>query len=98
MPGIGPRVGGAHVDVNMKFDEKSLERVGQQIHKQLSKLGNDLASVGERNREIYQSIGRDSVVAWRGLLGSIIAGAPLIGSALSAVAGAATLVADALYE
>lgn len=98
MVGLGPRVGGAHVDVNLQFDDKSVATVGKKIHKQLSKLGNSLAEVGERNREIYQAIGRDSVTAWRSLLGTIVAGAPLIGSAISAVAGAATLLADALYR
>lgn len=98
MPGLGPRVGGAHVDVNLKFDEKSINTVGKRIHRQLAKLGDNLAQVGERNRDIYQSIGRDSVTAWRALLGTIIASAPLIGSAISAVAGAATLLADALYS
>lgn len=98
MPGIGPRVGGAHVDVDLKFDDNSVNTVGKQIHKQLAKLGNNLAKVGERNREIYQSIGRDSVVAWRALLGAIVAGAPHIGSLLSGIAGAATLVASALYS
>ena len=98
MPGLGPRVGGAHVDVNLKFDEKSIGKVGKQIHRQLAKLGDNLAQVGERNREIYQSIGRDSVVAWRALLGSILAGGPLIGSILSGLAGAATVLASALYS
>lgn len=98
MPGLGPRVGGAHVDVNLKFDDKSINKVGKQIHKQLSKLGGDIAKVGERNREIYQAIGRDSVVAWRSLLGAIVAGGPLIGSILSGLAGAATILASALYS
>lgn len=98
MDAIGPRVGGAHVDVNLKFDEKSIGRVGKQIHRQLSKLGNSLAQIGERNGEIYRSIGRDAVVAWRSLLGTIVTGAPLIGSALSAVAGTATILAGALYS
>lgn len=98
MPGIGPRVGGAHVDVNLKFDDKSINKVGKQIHKQLSQLGNQLAAVGDRNREIYQAIGKDSVRAWRSLLGTIIAGGPLIGSILSGLAGAATILASALYS
>lgn len=96
MAGLGPRVGGAHVDVNLKFDDKSVAQVGKQIHRQLSSLSNNLAQVGDRNREIYRSIGRDSVVAWRSLLGSIVAGAPLMGSAISGVAGAATMLAGAL--
>lgn len=97
MPGaIGPRVGGAHVDVDLKFDDRSVSKVGKQIHRQLSKLGDNLATVGRRNREIYQSIGKDSVRAWRALLGTIVASAPLIASAISGVAGAATLLAGAL--
>lgn len=98
MPGIGPRVGGAHVDVNMQFDDNSVGEVGKRIHKQLSSLGKSLSQVGERNGEIYRSIGRDAVVAWRSLLGTILAGSPLMGSAISAVAGAATLLAGALYS
>lgn len=98
MPGLGPRVGGAHVDVNLKFDDKSVGRVGKQIHRQLARLGDQLAQVGERNREVYRSIGRDSVTAWRALLGTIVAGAPLMGSAISAVAGATTMLAGALYS
>ena len=98
MPGLGPRVGGAHVDVNLKFDDKSVGRVGKQIHRQLARLGDQLAQVGERNREVYRSIGRDAVTAWRALLGTIVAGAPLMGSAISAVAGAATMLAGALYS
>ena len=98
MVAIGPRVGGAHVDVNLKFDDKSIGKVGKQIHRQLAKLGDQLAQVGERNREVYRSIGRDAVTAWRALLGTIVAGAPLMKSAISAVAGAATMLAGALYS
>lgn len=98
MPGIGPTVGRAHVDVNMKMDDKSLSKVGKDIKKQLNGLSKNLAQVGDRNREIYQSIGRDSVVAWRALMGSILAGAPLVGGAISGVAGAATLLGGAFYS
>lgn len=98
MAGLGARVGGAHVDVNMKFDDKSVGDIGKRVHRQLSKLGDSLKEVGDRNQEIYRSIGRDSVTAWRSLLGSIIAGAPLVGSAISAIAGGATLLAGALYS
>lgn len=96
MPGLGPRVGGAHVDVNMKFDDKSVGDVGKRIHRQLSSLSDSLAQVGDRNREVYRSIGKDAVTAWRALLGSVVAGAPLMGSAISGVAGGATLLAGAL--
>jgi hypothetical protein len=98
MPGIGPTVGRAHVDVNMKMDEKSIAKVGKDIKRQLNGLSKSLAQVGDRNREIYQSIGRDSVVAWRALMGSILAGAPLVGGAISGVAGAATLLGGAFYS
>lgn len=98
MAGIGPRVGGAHVDVNMKFDDKSLSQVGKQIHRQLSSLSKSLQQVGDRNRKIYQAIGKDSVTAWRALMGSILAGAPLVGAAISGVSGAATLLAGSLYS
>lgn len=98
MPGLGPRVGGAHVDVNLKFDDKSVNNVGKLIHKQLSGLNDRLVQIGEQNRNAYQSIGRSAVTAWRSLLGSIVAGAPLMGSAISGVAGAATMLAGALYS
>ena len=91
MVALGPRVGGAHVDVNMKFDDKSLDAVGKRIHRQL-------ASIGEHNRSVYQSIGRESVTAWRAALGATIAAAPLMGSAISGVAGAATLLAGSIYS
>lgn len=75
----------------MKFDDKSLNRVGKQIHQQLTK-------VAEHNREVYQSLGRESVTAWRAALGAVVAAAPLMGSLISAAAGAATLLAGALYS
>lgn len=87
----GPRVGGAHVDVNLQFDEKSLDAVGKRIHTQLTK-------VAARNRKVYQSIGKDAVTAWRAALGSIVTGAPLIGSAFSGAAGAATMLAGSIYS
>ena len=98
MAGIGPRVGVAHVSTSMKMDEKSIAKVGKDIKRQLNGLSKSLAQVGDRNREIYQSIGRDSVVAWRAFMGSILAGAPLVGGAISGVAGAATLLGGAFYS
>ena len=98
MPAIGPRVGGAHVDVNLQFDDKSLKTVGKRVHKQLSRLNDSLVKVGERNREVYRSIGRDAVTAWRAALGLMVASAPLMGSLISGVAGAATLLAGSLYS
>jgi len=98
MAGNGPKVGDAHVETTLKFDEKSLAKVKKDIKRQLSGLTKDLAKVGDRNREIYQSIGRDSVVAWRSFMGSILAGAPLVGGAISGVAGAATTLAGAFYS
>lgn len=89
MPGLGPRVGGAHVDVNLKFDDKSVSDVGKQIHQQLKQIG-------ERNRKFYQAIGKDAVTAWRAALGLIVTSAPLLGSAISAVAGTATILAGSL--
>ena len=70
------------------IDDKSVGDVGKKIHRQLSNLSSSLAQVGDRNREVYRSIGRDTVTAWRALLGSVTAGAPLMGSAISGVAGA----------
>lgn len=98
MVGLGPRVGSAHVDVNMQMDDKSIAQVGKKIHRQLSKLGDSLAAVGDRNRRVYQEIGKDSVTVWRAVLGTIVASAPLIGSAISGVTGALTLLAGALYS
>jgi hypothetical protein len=91
MVAIGPRVGGAHVDVNLKFDDKSLKTIGKQIHKQLTE-------VSERNKATYRAIGRDAVTAWRGALGAILSGAPLIGSAMSAAAGGIVVLGGALYS
>lgn len=91
MVAIGPRVGGAHVDVNMKFDDKSLKDVGKRIHQQLTE-------VSQKNTETYRSIGRNAVTAWRGALGSILASAPLIGSAMSAAGGGITVLAGSLYS
>lgn len=88
---IGPRVGGAHVSVNMRMNPKSIDLVAGQIHRQLARLG-------ERNRAVYQAIGRDTVIAWRTALGAVLTGAPLMGSAISAVGGAATMLAGALYS
>lgn len=91
MVALGPRVGGAHVNVNLKFDDKSLDAVGKRIHQQL-------ASIGQHNREVYRSIGRESVTAWRAALGATVASAPLIGSLVSGLAGTATVAAGALYS
>lgn len=91
MIALGPRVGGAHVAVNLKFDDKSLDAVGKRIHQQL-------ASIGQHNREVYRSIGRESVVAWRAALGATVAAAPLMGSLISGLAGGATLLAGSLQS
>lgn len=91
MVALGPRVGGAHVDVNLSFDPKSIGRVGQKIQQQL-------ARIGERNRKAYQAIGKNAVTAWRSALGVIVSSAPLIGSAVSGLAGAFTLLAGAMYS
>lgn len=96
--GLGPRVGGAHVDVNMKMDDGSISTVGRQIHKQLSSLNDRLVKIGESNRHVYQSIGQNAVTAWRAALGATVTAAPLIGSAMSATAGAATMLGGALYS
>lgn len=95
---LGPRVGGAHVDVNLKFDDNSLSTVGKQIHRQLSSLSKSLSQVGDRNRNVYQAIGRDAVTAWRAALGAAVSAAPLIGSAISALSGSATMLAGSLYS
>lgn len=91
MPGLGPRVGGAHVDVNLQFDDRSIADVGRKIHRQLTEIG-------QRNGKIYREIGKDAVRAWRSALGAIVAAAPLMGSAISALAGSATALAGAFYS
>lgn len=96
MVGIGPRVGGAHVEVNLDFDDETIDSVGRRIHNQLSSLNKSLADIGDRNRRVYREIGKDSVLVWRALLGAVVTSAPLLGSAISAVAGTATMLADAL--
>lgn len=98
MVALGPRVGGAHVDVNLKFDDKSVGQVGKRIQKQLSALNKQLVRIGDRNRRVYQSFGRDAVTAWRLALGATVASAPLMGSLISGVAGAATMLAGSLYS
>lgn len=90
MVALGPRVGRAHVDVNLKFDDGSLKEVGKRIHRQL-------ASIGDRNRRVYQRLGSDAVTAWRAALGATVASAPLMGSLISGVAGSATMLAGALH-
>jgi hypothetical protein len=98
MPGLGPRVGGAHVDVNMKMDEGSIDSVGKAVHRQLSQLNKTLVQIGERNARTYRAIGKDAVVAWRAMLGSLLAGAPHFGTAISSIAGSATMLAGSLYS
>lgn len=98
MPGLGPRVGGAHVDVNMKFDDKSVDTVGKRIQKQLSGLNKSLTRIGNQNRRLYRAIGKDAVFAWRSLLGTIVTSAPIAGSAISGITGAATLLVGSLYS
>ena len=85
---IGVRVGGAYVNVSARGDMASFNNVGQSLHRQL-------ASIGERNQALYRRLGADAVAAWRAALGSIVASAPLIGSAVSAMAGGATMMAGA---
>jgi hypothetical protein len=82
----------------MQMDEKSISQVGKSIHRQLSSLSKRLEAIGEQNRRVYQGIGQSAVTAWRSALGTIVTGAPLMGSALSAVAGSATMLAGSLYS
>ena len=98
MVALGPRVGGAHVDVNMKFDDKSLNQVGKDIKRQLSKLNKDLVAAGEQNKKVYRGIGQSAVTAWRSVLGTFVTGAPLVGGAISGIAAAATDLAGALVS
>lgn len=88
MVSIGPRVGGAHVDITGKHNVKSFDTVGKRIQQQL-------AAVGERNKRVYQRFGADAVAVWRTALGSIVASAPLIGAATSALSGGITMIAGA---
>ena len=91
MVALGPRVGGAYVSVSMRLNNRSINLLGGQIHRQLAKIG-------ERNRGMYQSLGRESVVMWRTMLAAATTGAPLIGSAISGVSGAVTMLVGAMRE
>ena len=92
------KVGSAYVEVNLKFDDNSLDQVGKDIKRQLSALNKDLIKVGQQNAKVYRGIGQSAVTAWRSFLGSVITGAPLIGGAISGIAGATTELAGALFS
>jgi len=92
------KVGSAYVEVNLKFDDNSLDQVGKDIKRQLSALNKDLIKVGQQNQKVYRGIGQSAVTAWRAFLGSVITGAPLIGGAISGIAGATTELAGALFS
>ena len=96
MPGM--RVGSAYVEVNMRFDDKSIGEVGKDVKRQLSTLSKDIAKVGQKNRDTYRSFGQGMVTAWRTFLGAVMVGAPHIGGAISGIAGAATELAGSLYS
>jgi hypothetical protein len=96
MPGF--KVGTAYVEVNMRFDDKSIGEVGKDIKRQLSTLNKDIAKVGRQNRDTYRSFGQGMVTAWRTFLGAVMVGAPHIGGAISGIAGAATELVGALYS
>jgi len=98
MPSASVRVGSAHVEVNLKFDDKSIDTVGKDIKRQLSKLNKDLVKVGEQNTKVYRGIGQNAVTAWRAAVGAAITGAPLIGGAISGISAVATELAGALYS
>jgi hypothetical protein len=98
MVALGPRVGGAHVDVNMRFDDNSLKQVGKDIKRQLTSLTKQLEKVGQQNTKVYRGIGQNAVTAWRAAVGAAITGAPLIGGAISGITGVATELAGALYS
>jgi hypothetical protein len=91
MPGNGPRVGGAHVSVNLVFDSSSIKQLAARIEQQLTRIG-------QRNGRVYRELGASAVTAWRSALGAAMAAGPHIGSAISAIAGAATHMAAALRE
>lgn len=80
MPLLGPRVGGAHVEVNMDFDDKELDRIGAKIHRQLERLGGEADQTF--GRQFRESIGEMQV-----MIGSIVTALPLITSAISALGG-----------
>lgn len=90
MAGLGPRVGSAHVEVNLDWDG-DVGKIGRQIHRQLQRMS-------QRNGKIYRRMGQEAVTAWRAALGTILASAPHMGSAISAVAASATMLAGALHE
>lgn len=75
----------------MSFDSSSLDKIGDRIRNQLSRIG-------QRNGQIYRNFGRDAVVSWRLALGSIVTSAPWMGAAISAVSGTVTMLAGSLYS
>lgn len=88
---VGPVVGRARVQTNMSWDSSDLDKIGDRIRNQLSKIG-------ERNGQIYRNFGRDAVVSWRLALGAIVTSAPWMGAAISAVSGTVTMLAGSLYS
>lgn len=85
------RVGSAHVSIGGKFDPISLKKVEKQIESQLNRIA-------VRNGQVYRSLGADVVTAWRGMLGAIVTGAPLMGSAVSGLTGGVTMLAGSLWS
>lgn len=88
---LSVRVGSAHVTVDGVYRPASMKKVGRQIEAQLS-------AIAARNRSFYQSLGTDMVTAWRAALGAIVTGAPLMGSAVSALSGGVTMLAGSLWS
>src|SRR5690606_25287297 len=85
------RVGSAYVAVDARFQPASLKKVGKQIEAQLSRIA-------ARNGRLYRSLGSDMVAAWRGALGAVVTGAPLMGSLISGLTGGVTMLAGAFWS
>ena len=86
---LGPRVGGAHVEVNMDFDDSELDKIGRRIHKQLQNIGGEADQTF--NRQFRESIGQMQVA-----IGRVITLLPLISSGVSALGGSFVALSSAI--
>lgn len=91
MAGLGPRVGGAHVDTSLQFDPDSLKKIKAQIHKQLSDLS-------KRSRNIFQRQFEEMMGTAQVIIGHIVALMPVLASAISAVGGAFVALSASVYN
>lgn len=91
MPLLGPRVGGAHVDVNLDFDEGDLDRIGRRIHRSLQRLGGEADETF--GRQFRENLGQMQVA-----IGGIVTALPLVSSAVSALSGSIVALSAAIVN